>query len=279
MAVGAALALGGTAAVGAVSGAISGAQGTPDQVKRETGTRQTTFDPASQREQELQDSSLRNYLRQQMLAQQYEEGIGGRQGIQDASQQQIQNIIGGQAFNITPQEQARIDAIRQASVAQSQADTERFINDRLQQVQGQAANRGLRGQALTSLQGGAIRTGVEQLGQAQRQADLLAAQQSYNAPFARLQAQQPYLSQGATFADQMRLQAQQNRQNAQNPFLLELLNRERIAGGKTTQTGESVTPGQEGSFWNALTGGLAGAAGAAKSGIDVAKGGKDLGIF
>lgn len=266
------LLMGGAAVAGGVAGAVKGLKGTPDQVTQNTSTSQTTFAPASQQELDLQRQSLENYLRQVQLAQQYEGGISGAQGIQDASQRAMLGIIGGQSFQATPEEMANISALRQSMIDQGSADVNNLIDQRLQSLNASAATRGVRGQALSQLQGDAVRAGAEQMGNITRQANQVAAQEMIQSPYRRMQAQQPYISGGASFADQMRLQAQQNRMAAQNPYLLQMLNRERMAGGTTTTTGTNTIKGQEGSWMDAVLGGLGGASGGAQAGANLIRG-------
>lgn len=242
--------------LGAAAGAYQGAQGTPDQ--HTSGTSQTTFAPASQTEAQLQEQSLQNYLQQVAMAGQYEQGIGSAQGLQDQSQQNIMALLNGSALQATPQEQANIQALRQGMIDQGSADVNRMLDERMKGLNASAADRGVRGQAQSQLQTGALRAGAEQMGNFTRQANNTAAQEMINAPYRRTQAQSPFMAQGMNFADQMRLQAQQNRMNAQNPYLLQLLNRERMMGGTTTNTGTNY--GQQGNWADAVMGGMGGAA-------------------
>lgn len=269
---------------GAAGGAIAGARGTPDQVNTQTGSsenygkQQTTFGPQSAQEQMLRQQSLNNYLAQQGMAQNYEQNIAGAQGIQNQAQAGIGQVLGGQAFSLTPQEQQAIQAQRDAMVGQSTADINKLLDQRLMEVGQQAGERGVRGQALSQLQGDQVRTAAEQYGNSVRQADLLSAQQSLSQPYQRVAAQSPFLQQGANFASQMQLQAQQNRLATQNPYLLNLLNDERLKGGITSTdakgytSGQDVGKGEAGSFWGAVQGGLQGAAAGASAGSKAAGG-------
>lgn len=208
---------------------------TQDQVSRKT------FDPVSAEEQALRQQSLQNYLQQLALADQYQQGVTGAQGLQDQARANILNLINGQGMAATPEEMALINQRRDAMVAQSSADVNRFIDERLNSLTRDAAARGVRGQALSQLQGDAIRAGADQLGAAVRQADMVAAEQAMQTPYQRISAQSPFLQSGLSLGDLMLQQAQQNRQIAQNPYLLQLLNQERLAGGTTATTGKNTS--------------------------------------
>jgi hypothetical protein len=97
-------------------------------------------------------------------------------------------------------------------------------------------------------------------------------------PYQRLAAQAPFIQQGMTLADQMNLQAQQNRQLAQSPYLLGLLNQNRAAEATQHQTGTSTTqgntyqPGAQGSFLRGLSGAFSGGASGLGTGANVASG-------
>lgn len=274
----------GGAGAGAIGGFLTGMEGTPDQLQYQDTT--TTYDnrsklnldPLSKEQRQLQQQSLQSYLQQLALAQQYEQGLGGAQGYQDLARQQAMGVLSGQGLQATPQEQALIEQQRAAQVGQAQADVQRFLDQNLSGLSNQAGARGLRGQALSELQGRALASSADQLGNASRQAAAQAAQAQLNAPYQRLAAQSPFLQQGVSFADQMRIQAQQNRQAAQNPYLLGLLQQERIATGEQRQSGTnrvqgvSRTPGQEGSFGQGLLGALGGASYGASAGANILSG-------
>lgn len=249
-------------AFGALGGAVQGARDTPDNVTTTTGsssnTSQTKLAPQTQDQLQLQQNSLQQYLQQIALAQQYEQGIGGADQMQGQARQQASQVLNGQAFNLTPQEQAAIMGQRNAVVGQSTADVNRLLDERLRDLNIQAGERGLRGQALSQLQGDTVRTAADQYGNAVRAADLQASQQSLQQPYQRVAAQSPFIQQGATLADQMRQQALTNRANSQNPYLLQLLQNERLQTGTQTQNGttngQQIGKGQEGSFLGALQG-------------------------
>lgn len=240
----------GAGALGATAGALKGGKGTPSQ----TVTNQTQIAGPSQQEQELQSQSLENYARQQNEIDQLQQRLGLYDPLQQASIGQAQNILSGQAFQMTPEEQQQVESLRQALVAQSQAPVQQLIDENLRKVTSQASQRGLRGQALTELQGRVLQTGAQQLGEASRNAATQSAQLGLSLPYQRLNAQAPYIQGGMTLRNQLGQQAIQNRQLAQSPALLQNLLQERLAGASRTQT----TPGQGGGFVDALLGGAAG---------------------
>ncbi len=256
------------AGAGSLAGMTAGFQDDPDKIhETQTGQiteQQTTFAPASAEEQQMQQASLQNYLQQQALAQQFEQGMGGRQGIQDAAQRQALGIINGEGMNVTDQEAAAIEQQRQAYMGNATADVNKMLDQRFAALNQNAGERGLRGQAMSELQGRTLQAGAEQYGAASRAAAAQAAQQTMNTPYQRIAAQSPYVMQGATFADMMNAQAQQNRMNAQNPALMQMLNRERMASGKTrtenTRNNKEIDRGEKGSWGRALLGNLSGAA-------------------
>lgn len=256
--------LGGGALLGGIGGAAKGAKGTPEQIQ----TSKTTLPGAGLKEQELQRKSLEQYEQAQNLASQYEGQIGSAQSMQDQARQAASRIMGGEAFAITPQEQAQIEAIRSATVQAGSGDIQDFLNRQMAGVVQSGAGRGLRGQALGGLQGQVIDTGARQLGNLASQAQLTAAQQSFQAPYQRLQAQSPYIQGGLSFADQMRIQAQQNRNLLQSPWMLQAMQQERFR----QPTVEGVIPGQKGSVGDAILGGLGGALGGANIGGSALRG-------
>lgn len=269
----------GASLVGGLGGAIAGATGTPDQRTSNSSTSKTTFDPASAEERQLQQQSLQNYLQQMALGGQYEQGIGGKQGLQDQAMGAYGNVLSGQAFQMTPQEQAQLQALRGSMIDHANFDVNKMLDSRLSQLSNDAGARGLRGQAYSQLQGDALRGAADQMGNATRQANQVYAQQAINLPYQRLAAQNPYIQQGMSLADQMRLQAVQNRQTMQSPFLMQMLNNERMRSGTTTQVGNATQYGQEGSLLGALAGFMGGAGSGAQMGLGLAKTGKELGMF
>lgn len=245
----------GGAIAGGASGAVKGAKGTPDQVKDTITTKQ--IGEAGKEEQQLQSSALQNYFRNQELAKAYEDRLAGLGGLQQQAQDVYGNVLSGQAFQLTPQEQANIQASRDALVQQGTEGVNRLLDERLQQVVNSGAGRGLRGQALGALQGQVLKAGANSLTDIQNQANIQAAQAAQNMPLNRINALQGFAQQGLTYADMLRQNAIQNRQALQDPALLRVLQNERLQGAATTQ--RQITPGRKGSLGGALTSGLGGA--------------------
>lgn len=266
----AAIAALGAGAMGGIGGAVKGGKGTPDQVTRENSTQQTKFDPATGTEKQLQDSSLQNFLKQEQLAGEFEGSIGDAQGIQDQSQNLISQILSGQALAPTEAELNNVNNLRSTLVAQGSDDISRLLDQKLGQINQSAGVRGLRGQAVSQLQGDVLRGGAEQMGNLVQQANSMAAQELMEAPYRRINAQGGFAQTGMNFADMLRQQSQINRMNLQNPALFEALRGERLAGGRTTSNTTTVNPGQQGGFWNGVGGAFAGAAGGLNAGVNTA---------
>lgn len=266
--------IGGAIASGA-AGAAKGAKGTPE--KKQYNTSQTTFDEATPEQQQLQSQSIQNYLRQQQLAQQQESGIEELNPLRQQALQASQDIIGGGAFNLSPDEQMRIMAQRQALIDQSATGINRNLQEQTQQLQAGAGIRNLRGQAAAELQGNALRASNQSLTDVTNQANSLAAQQALALPQARIQAQSPFIQQGLTLRDQLLQQAQANRSALQNPVMLQLLQQQRLASGTTRST--ETLPGQKGGFGQALLGGIGGAFSGLGAGVNLAGGLQSLGYF
>lgn len=235
----------GLAAGGAALGLISGAGGS-----EQTTTRNVA--PPSQRERDLQEQSFQNYLQQLQLAQQQEAGIQGGAGLQEAARGGIESILNGQSFAATPEEEARINQYRQALVDQGAFDVQNLINQNVQRLTASAADRGVRGQALSELQSQGINSGAQQLGSIVRQANVTAAQQLMDNPYRRAQLQGSLANQNANFMENLRQQAIQNRQQLQNPALMQTLQNERLAAAGSTTV-------QPGSLGGAIGGALGGA--------------------
>jgi hypothetical protein len=219
--------------------------------------------PPTQKELELQQNSFNNYLQQQALADQQQQSLynPSYQNLQQGSVNQLSNIIGGQSFNATPEEQAQIAAIRNASIQAGQGDIQQFLNQNLSQIQASAADRGVRGQALSQLQVGALDTGARQYGNLVNQANLQSSQQQLALPYQRAQLQGSLANQNSTYLDNLRQNAINNRQLLQNPALMGTLQNERFGTASTTQT----TPGTFGGAVGGVLGGAGSLLGAAGS--------------
>jgi hypothetical protein len=253
----------GLGAVSAVGGAIKGARGTPA-----TGA---VLPGKSKVQKGLEKDSLANYQAQMQLAQGQEQAMQSANQMRDPAIQAYLQQISGEAFNLTPQEQANIQGLRSALVSQGQADVQNFVDEGLVQATSGAAARGLRGQALGQTRGGVINKGTQQMGSIVNQANTLAAQQAMQMPYQRVQAQQGALQQGLTYGDNLRNQASANRQSLQSPYLLSQLQNDRLA--------RAGQPAQPGGFWGGLTGGIAGAASGLGSAANMSGSLRDLGLM
>lgn len=258
------------AGASALGGVISGVKGKGASKTNSTSTQQTVFDPATGREKQMQDQSYQQYLKQLQLADMQQQAAAETDPLRQAALQQQIQVLSGEAFSgPNEQELQQINQLRQAMIGQGQSDIQRFIDDNMRSTVSSAAGRGLRGQALGELQGRVLESGNEQYGNLVNQANLTAAQQAIAMPQQRLAAQSQAAGQGLNFAQQMQQQALANRQQTQNPYLLQQLMNERLQGGVTTQTGNSVTPGQGGGLMGGIIGGLGGAAQGALAGAQI----------
>jgi hypothetical protein len=176
--------------------------------------------------------------------------------------QGYQDVLGGQAFQASPEELQQIDQLRQAQIGLGTQDINRLLGQATSQTNQMAGVRGLRGQALAQLQGQNNQAAAQQIGNVVNSANMQAAQQAMENPFRRVAAQTPFMQQGLSYQDQLRQQAIQNRQLAANPAMLNYFQQ-----GRSTQ---QMTPGQSGGFWGAVGGGLGGAAGGLGLGVGVA---------
>jgi hypothetical protein len=256
-----------SAASKGVGAAIAAKKGTPGK------SQTTSFAAASPEELDLQRQSIAQYMKQLELNNQQEAGISQYDPMRQQALQGYGDILGGQAFNMTAQEQQNIQNLRNSSIAQGTEDVNRYTQEGIRQVQGAAGTRNLRGQALGALQGQVVEQGQRQIGDITRQANQFAQQQAISLPYQRIQAQQPFLQQGLSYGDQLRQQAIQNRQLAQNPIALQRMQQERMAASTTS------SPGQKGSVGAAIAGGLGGAIGGAGDFLNLAQGFNDIGAL
>lgn len=234
----------------AVGGLVSGLSGS------ETNTTKNLAPPSAQ-ELALQQDSFQNYLKQQALADQQEQGIAGAGALQGQARDYAGKVLDGSAFNLTPQQQAAIQGVRDATVTQGTANINNFVDDRLKQLQGDAAARGVRGQAYSDIQASGVNEGTRQLGSMINQANTTAAQQAMDNPYRQAQLQSSNANAYSSMQDNMRQQAISNRNQLQNPALMNTLQTERNnAAGTTTNT-----PGNIGSALGGVAGGVGSALG------------------
>jgi hypothetical protein len=249
MAAGTALAIG-----GGLLGAVSGAGGDEQTTSRNVA-------PPTAMERDLQAKGFDSYLKQLALQSDAEAGIAGGAGVQNAARGSLEQILGGGAFNLTPEEQAQITNIRNATVQAGTGDIQNFVNENLSGVSNLAGQRGVRGQALSELQGRSIGEGARQIANLSSQANLTAAQQAQSMPMARVGIQGGLANQNANFQETLRQQAIQNRQQMSNPALLNTLQAERM--GTASQT--TSTPGGIGAAIGGAMSGVGAGLGAAGS--------------
>lgn len=204
-------------------------------------TQQTTFDPKSAQEQALLDSSVANFNQQQRLVGEQEAGIAGRQGLQQQGRDVLGGIASGEAFGVTGQEQSRIDALRDAELAQGRSGVDSILNERLGQLSADAARRGVRGQAFSQLQTDVVGEAAQSFERQQLEANRLAAQRANEAVGQRTGLQANVGAGLSEFADQARQQAITNRQSLQDPAALKAMREERLASGTTKTTGQDTS--------------------------------------
>ena len=205
------------------------------------------FGGKSQEQKALEQMSMEDFKRQRELATMLEQQIQGREGIQGQAQGTIGGLLSGEGFALTPEEQMRINQLSQARVQQGASQIDRMLDERLKNIQRQSAARGVRGQALSELQGQAVRGGAEALTDIVNQSNVLAAQQQMQLPQQRAALQANLGTNFSNFADALRQQALNNRTVTQNPALLSGLRQERLQS----------TPGP--GVFDAISGGLSGA--------------------
>ena len=103
-----------------------------------------------------------------------------------------------------------------------------FLNNKLNTLQLDAANRGLRGQAYTQLQGDAVKNSAQLLQERVLAANNVAAGQAIQLPGQRVNTQASVAGQGLDFANVLQQRAFDNRSVLQNPILLQQLQNERL---------------------------------------------------
>lgn len=229
------------AAMGGTGGAIAGARGSRQYTEVSTPE-------AGPEERQLQQRAIEQYLQSIGLIGQQEQAATSLDPFRNQALQGLQNVMSGQAFQSTPEEMANIEALRQAQVNLGTQDIGRLLGQNLTRTAGSAGVRGLRGQALSTLQGKNMELAGREIGNVVNTAGLQAAQQQMENPYRRVAAQSPVMQMGLTYQDQLRQNAFQNRQLASNPALLGYFQQGRGMNARTTQ----VVPG--GGFWGAVQG-------------------------
>lgn len=256
----------GGAALGGIGGAITGAQGTPDQ--------RTLLGEKTPEQLALEKESMAQFQAAKNMAGQIEQGIGGMGQLSDAGAQQLMQLLGAQGFGPSASEQALIQQMRNASIGQARTDIEQMLGPQLEQLNSRLAQKGIRGQASSELQGRTLSGAADALQRAIAQADVNAAGQQISMPMQRAQLQSQLAQFSVPLRLQMQQQALQNRMALQNPALLGLEERARMA--------QPIVPGQEGGFWGGLSGALGGIGagfGTAASGMEAFGKAKKSGLF
>lgn len=206
-----------------------------------SNTSQTTFAAAGKTEKELLDASVSNFKAQQTLVGDAEAQIKANQALENQAQGTVGSVLGGGAFALSRDEQNRINALRGANIDAGTMSVNKMLDDRLANLQADAARRGIRGQAVSQLQTGALAVGAESLDRNTLEANRIAAEQAISMPGQRVGIQAQTAGQFADFADAARQQAIQNRADLQDPVALQQLRDERLRGGVTSETGSSTS--------------------------------------
>lgn len=223
---------------------IKNQQVTRDQTQTGTienvGETTTELAAKSQTQEQLESASLANFLEQQKLVKAQEQALAGRADLQTAGRDVLGDIAGGEAFGLTSDEQARINALRQSEIDVGSQAVNQLLDQRLGELQANLAQRGVRGQAASQLQADTLGEATQSLERRILAANQNAAQQALAMPGQRvgIQAQ---VGQGlADFQEQARQQAIVNRQQLQDPSLLRALREDRLAQA-TKRTSDTQT--------------------------------------
>lgn len=190
------------------------------------------YAPKTQELMDLEKMSKDHYLKQQELVSGMEGLIEGRQGVAQDAQGTIGDILGGGAFALTEDEQQRINNMRTADIAASQNAVQNMLDKNLSNLNVDMARRGVRGQASSQLQGGALNTAAEQLNRATLEANRNASNLALNMPGQRAGVQANTAGQFADFGDALTQRAFQNNQILQNPVLMQNAQNQRINEAK-----------------------------------------------
>lgn len=231
------VAVAGASVYSAAKGGKSTAQ---QQTTSQDGTSQAYFDTKSDAQTGLEQNSLDQYQKQLALINQQEQQLSQYDPLTQGALKGTQDVLSGQAFNLTPQEQQQIQNLRQALIDQGQFDLNYQTDQGVAKATSGAAGRGLRGQALGQVRGQVVNEGQRLGAGIINNANTIAAQQAISTPLSRIQAQSPFLQQGLTLQQQLQQQAIQNRSQAQNPYLLQMMQQERLAHGRTVTTGNGA---------------------------------------
>lgn len=224
--------IGATAAAGSAGAQIANS-GSDSPGGQYSSLTNKTFAPASAQESTLQAQAVQQYNQQLGLTDQEQQAAQNTGAFTDAASAQQLGVVNGQGFDLTPDEQARITAQRQAAIQAGNTDIQTNLQNNIGAVQQSAGVRGLRGQAVGQLAGTAVSGADKDYANLVNQANLTAAQQAVTLPQQRLQIQNQAAQAGLTFAEQLRQNAINNRQSAANPAILTNMTNQRLAGGTT----------------------------------------------
>jgi hypothetical protein len=211
--------------------------GTTSTTGSQASTQKTTFDPKSKEEQQLLDQSMGAYADQKRLVDAQEAAVLARQGTQTQARDSLGNIMSGQAFDLSAGEQQRIAGVRDANIAAGSNAVNDILTQRLAEVSADAARRGVRGQAFSALQTGALGEAAKSLERTTLAANTDAANMAVNLPGQRAGIQAQTAGNLAGFADDLSQKAIENRAALQDPIALQALRDERLKAGTTATSG------------------------------------------
>lgn len=211
--------------------------GTSNTTGTSSQTSQTEFASRTPEEQQLLDASIENFGAEGDLVDRFEAGITGRGDVQAGARDTLGSVLSGDAFALTGDEQARINALRDADISASSNAVNALLTERLGEVSADAARRGVRGQAFSQLQGDAIGEAAKSLERATLDANRTAAGHALAMPGQRVGIQANTAGGFADFQDAAIQTAIKNRHDLQDPVAMQALLDERLRGGKTTTSG------------------------------------------
>lgn len=214
-----------------------------DMTTTQEQTSTTELAKKSKTQEELEQSSLDNFLAQQEMVKSLEGDIEGRAALQNAGRGVLGDVASGQAFALSPEEQQRINALRQSEIDVGSQAVNQMLDQRLGELQANLAQRGVRGQAASQLQADTLGEATQSLERRMLAANQNAAQQALSMPGQRvgIQAQ---VGQGlADFQEQAKQQAITNRNQLQDPALLRALREENLATATKKSTGTTRQSG------------------------------------
>ena len=200
------------------------------------------LDEKSARQQALEDASYNQYMQQQSMVDNMMSQLPQRQALAGQAQGSIGGFLSGQGFDPTQSEMQRIEAMRQADIAASQNAVQQMLDQNMAGLNVDMARRGVRGQAASQLQAGALGTAADQLNRATLEANRGAAANYLSIPQQRASMQANMAGQFADFGDALQQRAFMNRGMLQNPALMSQLQNERMATGR--QMGPQAGVGQ-----------------------------------